>query len=59
MAHLQQVRRFSLVSLSGSVIWIRPDRMNDSIMHVIEWHYLPMIAFGMAGLWPGKVMLKW
>jgi len=33
--------------------------MNDSIMHVIEWHYLPMIAFGMAELWLGKAMLKW
>lgn len=31
----------------------------DSIIHVIEWHYLPMIGFGMAGLWLGRTFLKW
>jgi hypothetical protein len=48
-----------LFAFSIGAIWLRLYEVNDSIMHVIKWHYLPMIAFGMAGLWLGKVMLKW
>ncbi|MGB9094574.1 MAG: NrsF family protein [Gallionella sp.] len=52
-------RQFLLVSFSSCTIWIMLDQINNSIMHVIEWHYLPMIAFGIAGLWLGKKVLKW
>jgi hypothetical protein len=48
-----------LFAFSIGAIWLRLYELNDSIMHVIEWHYLPMIAFGMAGMWLGKVILKW
>lgn len=48
-----------LFAFSIGAIWLRLYEVNDSIMHVIEWHYLPMIAFGMIGLWLGRVLLKW
>ncbi|MGB8078611.1 MAG: hypothetical protein WCF09_12135 [Gallionella sp.] len=28
-------------------------------MHVIRWHYLPMIGFGIIGMWLGRRALKW
>jgi hypothetical protein len=48
-----------LFAFSISAIWIRLHEVNDSIIHVIQWHYLPMIVFSLVGLWLGKVMLKW
>ncbi len=48
-----------LFAFSIGAIWLRLYEVNDSIVHVIEWHYLPMIAFGIAGLWLGKKILKW
>lgn len=48
-----------LFAFSIGAIWLRLHEINDSIMHVVQWHYLPMIAFGVVGLWLGKVMLKW
>lgn len=48
-----------LFAFSIGALWLRLYEINDSIMHVIQWHYLTMIAFGIVGLWLGKVMLKW
>ena len=48
-----------LFAFSIGALWLRLYENNDSIMHVIEWHYLPMIGFGIIGMWLGKVVLKW
>ena len=48
-----------LSAFSIGALWLRLHEINDSIMHVVEWHYLPMIFFGMSGLWIGKKLLKW
>lgn len=48
-----------LSAFSVGALWLRLHEANDSIMHVVQWHYLPMIAIGITGLWLGKVMLKW
>jgi len=48
-----------LFAFSIGAIWLRLDEINDSIIHVIEWHYLPMIAAGLIGMWLGKRFLKW
>lgn len=48
-----------LFAFSIGAIWLRLYEINDSVMHVIQWHYLPMIVFGIVGLWLGKVLLKW
>jgi hypothetical protein len=48
-----------LSALSISALWLRLSELNDSILHVIQWHYLPMLGFGIAGIWLGKVILNW
>jgi hypothetical protein len=48
-----------LSAFSIAALWLRLHEINDSIMHVVEWHYLPMIIFGIAGLWLGKALLRW
>ena len=48
-----------LSALSIGALWLRLHELNNSIAHVIEWHYLPMIGFGIVGMWLGKVILKW
>ena len=48
-----------LFAFSIGAIWLRLYELNDSIIHIIEWHYLPMIGFGIFGMWLGKTVLKW
>jgi len=48
-----------LSSFSVGALWLRLHEVNDSIAHVVEWHYLPMLGVGVLGLWLGKVLLKW
>ena len=48
-----------LFAFSVGALWLRLHEINDSILHVIEWHYLPMLVFGLAGMWLGKTLLKW
>lgn len=48
-----------LFAFSVGALWLRLNEMNDSILHVVEWHYLPMLVFGLAGMWLGNKLLKW
>jgi hypothetical protein len=48
-----------LYAFSIGALWLRLHEQNDSVMHVIQWHYIPMVGFGIIGLWVGKVLLKW
>jgi hypothetical protein len=48
-----------LSAFSIGAVWLRLYEATDSILHVIEWHYLPMLAIGMMGLWLGQRLLKW
>jgi hypothetical protein len=48
-----------LFAFSVGALWLRLYEQNDSIMHVIQWHYLPMICFGIVGMLLGRVVLKW
>jgi hypothetical protein len=58
--HYQLAGAIALLSaFSVGALWLRLHEVNDSIVHVIEWHYLPMLVFGLAGLWLGKLLLKW
>lgn len=40
-------------------IWLRLHEINDSIIHVIEWHYVPMLGAALLGTWIGKLLLRW
>lgn len=48
-----------LSAFSAGALWLRLYEVNDSIAHVIEWHYLPMLAIGMLGMHLGRRILKW
>jgi len=48
-----------LFAFSTGALWLRLHEQTDSIIHVIEWHYLPILAFSVLGLWMGKKLLKW
>ena len=48
-----------LSALSIGALWLRLHELNNSVAHVIEWHYLPMIVFAIIGMWLGRVILKW
>lgn len=48
-----------LSAFSVGALWLRLHEVNDSIVHVVEWHYLPMLACGLVGLGLGRLLLKW
>ena len=48
-----------LSAFSIGALALRLLEPTDSIMHVIQWHYVPMIGVGILGLWLGKLVLKW
>jgi hypothetical protein len=48
-----------LSAFSVGALWLRLHENTDSIAHLIEWHYLPMLVIGLGGLWLGKLLLKW
>ncbi|MGC2164394.1 MAG: DUF1109 domain-containing protein [Gallionella sp.] len=48
-----------LCAFSVGALWIRLYEQTDSIMHVIEWHYLPMLLIGLIGMFLGKLVLRW
>jgi len=48
-----------LFAFSTGALWLRLHEQTDSIVHLAEWHYLPMIAVAGLGWLLGKVLLKW
>lgn len=48
-----------LSAFSVGALWLRLHEQNDSISHVLLWHYLPMLAIGLLGWGMGRRLLKW
>ena len=48
-----------LSAFSIGALWLRLHEVNDSIHHVLLWHYLPMLAAGLIGAWLGRSLLRW
>jgi hypothetical protein len=48
-----------LFAFSTGALWLRLHEQTDSITHLIEWHYLPIIAVTAVGWWLGNKILKW
>ena len=48
-----------LSAFSIGALWMLLHELNDSIIHAIQWHYLPMLGIGLIGWWLGKRLLKW
>jgi hypothetical protein len=58
--HYQWAGSVALLSaFSVGALWLRLHEATDSIAHVIVWHYLPMLAIGLIGMWLGRRLLKW
>ncbi len=48
-----------LSAFSVGAIWLRLEEINNSVVHVLEWHYLPMLAIAFLGWSLGRPLLKW
>ena len=48
-----------ITAFSIGALALRIAEPTDSILHVIQWHYLPMIIMACVGAFFGKVFLKW
>ena len=49
----------SLYAFGIGALWLRLEEQTDSIVHVLEWHYLPMLGVGILGVLAGRALLKW
>lgn len=48
-----------LAAWSIGALALRLSEPTDSMIHLIQWHYLPMLGFSAAGMFLGKILLKW
>ena len=61
-ASVRQFQAGAFAVLSASAIGcltIRLAEANDSIMHLVQWHYVPTLLFAALGASAGKWLLKW
>jgi hypothetical protein len=49
----------ALAAFSIGAFALRIAEQTDSISHLLQWHYLPMIGAALIGLLIGKLCLKW
>jgi hypothetical protein len=58
--HLYATGAVALVSAFGiGCLALRLSEPTDSVVHLVRWHYLPMLGSGLLGLVAGRVVLKW
>lgn len=51
---------FAVFTAAGiGCLTLRLGEPNDSLIHLIQWHYLPTLLFAIIGAWMGKWLLKW
>lgn len=48
-----------LAAFSLGALTLRVSEQTDSISHIVQWHYLPMLGFAIIGALLGKILLKW
>jgi hypothetical protein len=61
-ASVRQSQAGSFTVLAASAmgcLTLRLAEDNDSIMHLLQWHYVPTFLFAMIGVFLGKWLLKW
>lgn len=61
-ASVRQFQAGSFAVLASSAIGcltLRLAEANDSIMHLVQWHYVPTLLFAALGALAGKWLLKW
>jgi len=51
---------FAVLAASGvGCLTLRLAEMNDSIVHLLQWHYVPTLLFAAVGALLGKLLLRW
>lgn len=48
-----------LAVTSFGYVALRLLEANDNLAHIMVWHYIPMFAMALLGMWLGKKMLRW
>lgn len=48
-----------LAAASIGCLILRLAEANDSIIHLVQWHYVPILLFSALGAFLGKWLLKW
>lgn len=60
VVHQLEAGSFAVLAASAvGCLVLRLAEANDSIGHLLIWHYLPTFAFACAGAFIGKAILKW
>ena len=55
-----QAGAFAVLTASSiGCLTLRLAEANDSIMHLVQWHYVPTLLFAMLGALVGKWLLRW
>jgi len=49
----------TLTAASIGCLTLRLAEVNDSLVHLVQWHYLPTLLFAALGAWLGKYLLAW
>lgn len=58
--HPLKAGSFAVLAASGlGCLTLRLSEVNDSLMHLISWHYLPTLLFAAAGAVLGRYLLRW
>jgi hypothetical protein len=58
--HPLQAGAFAVLTASTiGALTLRLAEENDSIVHLVQWHYLPTLFFAVLGAFAGKWLLKW
>ena len=48
-----------LSAFAVGALVLRLSEPTDSISHLLQWHYLPMLVIGLLGMLCGKLFLRW
>ncbi len=48
-----------LIASSIGCLVLRLSETNDSLIHLMQWHYLPTVLFAVFGAIIGRLLLKW
>jgi len=58
--HPFQAGSFAVLASSAiGCLTLRLSEANDSIIHLVQWHYVPTLFFAALGALAGKWLLKW
>ncbi|MCH2547171.1 MAG: DUF1109 domain-containing protein [Alphaproteobacteria bacterium] len=48
-----------LASTALGALLLRISEANDDMLHIVQWHYVPVFLFALCGAGIGKLLLRW